>query len=192
TKVMVSGPDAARLIDRLIASRLPRVGRIGLAHMLNRAGRIEMEVTVARPAEDAFNAFLNYGYGVLYSRVEKALMIAGLDPYLGFMHRDDYNQRSMVYDFIEPYRVWIDKVVFGLFARKHIRESHYEALTRGVSLVKGGKEVLLAALLDYLDERKIRYRGRQLNRGHALQLDAHRFAQQLIGRAATDWTTLEV
>ncbi|MGB3618754.1 MAG: CRISPR-associated endonuclease Cas1, partial [Catalinimonas sp.] len=61
----------------------------------------------SRPALDAFNAFLNYGYGVLYARTEKSLMLAGLDPYVGFLHRDDYNQKSMVYDFIEPYRAWV-------------------------------------------------------------------------------------
>ncbi|WP_310590786.1 CRISPR-associated endonuclease Cas1 [Arsenicibacter rosenii] len=59
-----------------------------------------------RPARDAFNAFLNYAYGILYGKVEKALMVAGVDPYLGFLHRDDYNQLSMVFDFIEPYRIY--------------------------------------------------------------------------------------
>ena len=145
-----------------------------------------------RPAEDAFNAFLNYGYGVLYSRVEKALMIAGIDPYVGFLHRDDYNQRSMVYDFIEPYRVWIDKVVLSLFTRKQVRESHYHQLTNGVTLVKPGKEVLLAALMECLDTHKVRYRQRHLTRSHALQLDAHRFAQQLIGKAEKDWKIVEL
>jgi len=37
------------------------------------------------PAKDEFNAMLNYGYGVLYSLVEKACIIAGLDPYIGFL-----------------------------------------------------------------------------------------------------------
>ena len=36
------------------------------------------------PALDPFNAALNYCYGVLYSRVEKACIIAGLDPFVGF------------------------------------------------------------------------------------------------------------
>ena len=145
-----------------------------------------------RPAEDAFNAFLNYGYGVLYARVEKALMIAGLDPYVGFLHRDDYNHLSMVYDFIEPYRVWIDKVVFGLFARQRIREDHYADLANGVTLVKPGKELLLTALTDYLDEKTIRYRRRNLTRAHALQLDAHHFAQTLLGKTPTDGPTIEL
>ena len=72
-----------------------------------------------RPAKDPFNAFLNYAYGVLYSRVEKVLVIAGLDPYVGFMHRDDYNMKSMVFDFIEPYRVYAEEVVFKLFSAKN-------------------------------------------------------------------------
>ncbi len=37
-----------------------------------------------RPAGDPFNAFLNYAYGVLYSRVEKVLIIAGLRSICGF------------------------------------------------------------------------------------------------------------
>ncbi|WP_170327295.1 FAD-dependent oxidoreductase [Ruegeria arenilitoris] len=54
TKVLVSGDDAEVLLDRLIANRLPKIGRITLGHMLNRRGRIEMEVTVSRVREDAF------------------------------------------------------------------------------------------------------------------------------------------
>ncbi|CUJ99863.1 Aminomethyltransferase [Ruegeria denitrificans] len=54
TKVLVSGDDAEALLDRLIANRLPRVGRVALGHMLNRRGRIEMEVTVSKVREDAF------------------------------------------------------------------------------------------------------------------------------------------
>ncbi len=57
-----------------------------------------------RPSEDAFNAFLNYGFAILYTRVEEALLEAGLNPYLGFMHRDGYQHKSLVYDFIEPFR----------------------------------------------------------------------------------------
>ncbi|MEO1026420.1 MAG: FAD-dependent oxidoreductase [Pseudomonadota bacterium] len=55
TKVLVSGPDAYALLDRLTANRMPqKVGSITLTHMLNRAGRIELETTVVRMAEDQF------------------------------------------------------------------------------------------------------------------------------------------
>ena len=55
TKVEVSGPDAAAFLDRLTANRLPsKAGGIALTHMLNRRGRIELELTVARLGEDRF------------------------------------------------------------------------------------------------------------------------------------------
>jgi len=37
----------------------------------------------SRPAKDAFNAFLNYVFGILYGKIEKTLNIAGLAPYWG-------------------------------------------------------------------------------------------------------------
>ncbi|WP_293572713.1 FAD-dependent oxidoreductase [Phaeobacter sp.] len=55
TKIEVAGPDAAALLDKLIANRLPqKQGGICLTHMLNSAGRIELETTVVRLAEDRF------------------------------------------------------------------------------------------------------------------------------------------
>jgi len=36
------------------------------------------------PAKDEFNAMLNYGYGMLYGMIERSVVVAGLDPYIGF------------------------------------------------------------------------------------------------------------
>lgn len=138
-----------------------------------------------RPARDAFNAFLNYGYGMLYGKVEKALMIAGLDPYVGFLHRDDYNQTSMVFDFIEPYRPWVDEAVFKLFSGKKVRDDHTLPIANGLSLGAEGKPLVVEAINLAFDQERIRYRGRNLTRHHALQLDAHRFANSLIDRTET-------
>ena len=55
TKVEVSGADAASFLDKLIANNLPRkVGGIILTHLLNKRGRIEIELTIARLAENHF------------------------------------------------------------------------------------------------------------------------------------------
>ena len=49
TKIEVAGPDAHDLLDRLTANRLPKkIGGIGLTHMLNHAGRIELETTIVK------------------------------------------------------------------------------------------------------------------------------------------------
>lgn len=133
-----------------------------------------------RPAADPFNALLNYAYGVLYSRTERALMLAGLDPYVGFMHRDDYNTKSLVFDFIEPYRIYADRYVFRTFSGKQVRNTYFEEFTGGVSLNQEGKAALIPKYLDYLDSEKIRYRGRNQTRMNAMQHEAHQFANQLI------------
>ena len=55
TKVMVEGPDAYALLDRLTANRMPQKnGSITLTHLLNRRGRIELETTIVRMAEDRY------------------------------------------------------------------------------------------------------------------------------------------
>jgi CRISP-associated protein Cas1 len=134
----------------------------------------------SRPAKDPFNAMLNYGYGMLYSKVEKSLIIAGIDPYLGFLHRDDYNQLSMVYDFIEPYRTYVDKVVFRLFTGKKVNKSHTDAITNGCTLNKEGKNLLVQAFNTYFDVDAIRYKGRNQTRSNIMQMEAHAFANSLI------------
>lgn len=133
-----------------------------------------------RPANDEFNAMLNYAYGILYSRTERALMLAGLDPFVGFMHRDDYNTKSLVFDFIEPYRIHAEKFVFKLFSSKKVNKSYFEQLANGYSLNEDGKAFFVTPYLEYLDSDKIRYKGRLQTRMNAMQLEAHRFANSLI------------
>lgn len=134
----------------------------------------------SRPANDPFNAFLNYAYGVLYSKIEKALIIAGIDPYLGFLHRDDYNQKSMVYDFIEPYRIFAEETVFKLFSAKKVNKTHTDKITNGYSLNKEGKILLMQSFNQYMDEDKIKYKGKNHFRNNIIQYDAHSFASYLV------------
>jgi len=55
TKVLVEGPDAYALLDRLSANRMPKKdGSITLTHFLNSAGRIELETTLIRMRDDRF------------------------------------------------------------------------------------------------------------------------------------------
>ncbi len=140
----------------------------------------------ARPAKDPFNAFLNYANGILYSRIEKALILAGLDPYVGYMHRDDYNQLSFVFDFIEPYRTFAIEPVFKLFSGKKVNKEHTTPVPNGMTLNKEGKALLVAALTEYWDEEAIRYRGRNQTRNRIIMAEAHEYANKLIGRDETE------
>lgn len=133
------------------------------------------------PAKDEFNALLNYAYGVLYSLVEKACIIAGLDPYLGIIHTDHYNKKSLVFDLIENYRIWADEVVVNLFAARKVKIEYFDQIPNGLTLNKNGRAVLLTEFNSFMDE-SIRYRGRNIKRNNVIQFDCHRIANKLIGK----------
>ena len=68
-----------------------------------------------RGARDPVNAALSYGYGILYGQIERALVLAGLDPYGGFIHTDRPGKPSLVFDLIEEFRqVVVDRTVVGM------------------------------------------------------------------------------
>ncbi len=68
-----------------------------------------------RGAKDSINAALNYGYGILYGQIERALVLAGLDPYGGFIHADRPGKPSLVFDLIEEFRqVVVDRTIVGM------------------------------------------------------------------------------
>ncbi|MDD1703228.1 MAG: CRISPR-associated endonuclease Cas1 [Methanoregula sp.] len=131
------------------------------------------------PAKDAFNCLLNYGYGVLYSQVERACIIAGLDPYVGFLHTDNYNKRSFVFDLIELFRVHADRTVVNLFSKKQVTPALFDPVPGGLYMNKEGKALLIAALNEMLD-REIEYHGRNVKIRNTIQMECHRIANGLI------------
>lgn len=138
----------------------------------------------SRPAKDSFNAFLNYAYGILYHRVERALVIAGLDPYIGLLHSDNYNKKSFVFDFIEAFRYFADEPVFYLFSRHKVKPEYTEHIFKGVTLSTTGKKFFAPYLIEHFDE-VIRYHNKNRKRIDCIQTDAHAFANFLIGKRDT-------
>lgn len=131
------------------------------------------------PALDEFNAMINYGYGVLYSKVEKACLIAGLDPYLGFLHTDNYNKKSLVFDLIEMYRDLVDQTVVYLFTGKKVKDAFFDKHSSGYTLNKEGKAALISALNETFDT-TVRYKNRNIKNIDTIQFDCHGIAQELL------------
>ena len=134
-----------------------------------------------RPAQDVFNAFLNYAYALLYVRVEEALLEAGLNPHLGFMHRNDYQYKSLVYDFIEPFRMETMQVVYALFSRKKISGQHFDTDDYGgVWLNANGKRLLLPDLRDTYEEKRTRRDHLQMTATQHIRRRASHLAQGML------------
>ena len=115
--------------------------------------RYRFEARSQHPALDPVNALLNYGYGLLYGRIEGCLIRAGIDPYVGVLHRDNYNRPVLVYDVIERYRIWVDFVVAHLVCQHVVTDDLYSVQQDGSCWLESlGRKVLIQSVNDYLDE----------------------------------------
>lgn len=62
------------------------------------------------------NNLLNYGYTILRAAVARSLMGSGLLPAFGIFHRNRYNAFPLADDVMEPYRPYLDELVYRLYA----------------------------------------------------------------------------
>lgn len=60
------------------------------------------------------NNLLNYGYAILRAIIARALVASGLLPTLGIHHHNRYNAYCLADDIMEPYRPFVDKIVFDI------------------------------------------------------------------------------
>lgn len=65
---------------------------------------------------DSPNILLNYGYSILRAATARALLGSGLLPNLGIFHKSRYNAFPLADDIMEPYRPYVDSIVFNLYA----------------------------------------------------------------------------
>jgi CRISPR-associated protein Cas1 len=144
--------------------------------------RFKFDGRSRNPGKDEFNCLLNYSYGVLYSLVEKACIIAGLDPYVGFLHTDNYNKKSLVFDIIEPFRILADKTVVYLFSQRKVKKECFDEVRGGLTLNKEGKALLIQNLNEDL-EKTVRYRGRNIKQRDTIQFECHKIANGMIQNA---------
>ncbi len=138
--------------------------------------KYQFEGRSRHPAADMFNALLNYGYGILYGKVEGSLIKAGIDPYVGIFHRDDYNRPALVFDVIEKYRIWVDYVVIQLCLQDAMSEECFRVEGEDGFFLDGlGKRILIQSVNDYLAE-VISVRSVERSRAAHIDREAHQLA----------------
>ncbi len=65
------------------------------------------------------NNLLNYGYTILRAAVTRSIMGSGLFPAFGIFHRNRYNAFPLADDLMEPYRPFVDELVYNLYSQGH-------------------------------------------------------------------------
>ena len=60
------------------------------------------------------NNLLNYGYAILRAIVARALVSSGMLPTFGIHHHNRYNAYCLADDIMEPYRPYVDELVYKI------------------------------------------------------------------------------
>jgi CRISP-associated protein Cas1 len=120
--------------------------------------------------------------------VERACICAGLDPFIGFLHMDNYNKKSLIFDLIEPFRIVGERATLLLFTGRRAQKDFFEEVPGGVALSKEGRSFFLNQLNERLD-RALRYpvqgkpgKCRNVKQRDIIQYEAHSLANALLGR----------
>lgn len=100
-----------------------------------------------RPPLDRVNTLLSFFYTLLTHDMRSALEGVGLDPAVGFLHRDRPGRPSLALDLIEELRPFIaDRLALSLINRKQIQAKGFEITETGAVYMKDDtrKELLVA------------------------------------------------
>jgi CRISPR-associated protein Cas1 len=73
------------------------------------------------------NNLLNFGYAVLRSITARALVSSGMLPVFGIFHKNKYNPYCLADDIMEPYRPFVDKLVYNYILNNNNYELNKDA-----------------------------------------------------------------
>lgn len=100
-----------------------------------------------RPPLDNVNAMLSFIYTMLAHDIAAALETVGLDPYVGFLHRDRPGRISLALDLMEELRsVYADRFVISMINKREINNKGFVKKENGAVVMDGDtRKVILKA-----------------------------------------------
>jgi len=113
---------------------------------LVQVGGFEMARRTRRPPTDPINALLSFGYTLLYNNVLSFILVEGLNPYLGNLHRSERKETHLAFDLMEAFRSPIvDSLVLRLVNQGIIGPDDFQppAKNGGIYLSDGARRQFL-------------------------------------------------
>jgi CRISP-associated protein Cas1 len=137
-----------------------------------------------RPPLDPVNALLSFVYALLVHDVRSALETVGLDPAVGFLHRDRPGRPSLALDLMEEFRPFFaDRLVLSLINRRQVSGKDFRRLENGACQTSDAarKDVLVAYQERKREELRHPYLGEPTTVGLLWHLQAQLLARHLRG-----------
>ncbi len=106
-----------------------------------------MDGRTRRPPRDNMNAILSFLYTLLTNDMRSALETVGLDPAVGFLHRDRPGRPSLALDLIEELRPYlVDRLALSLVNRKQVSSKGFEKReNQAVSMTADTRNAIISA-----------------------------------------------
>lgn len=124
-----------------------------------------------RGSQEINNAMLNLGYAVLSSYILNAVINAGLEPYLGIMHRSRPGKMALVLDIMEEYRAWVvDRAVIKLRFQ-----------SEGATVLNTDLKKMLIGEIQKTCAKKYSYRKKKHKLEHIIQRQVYRLCGHFYG-----------
>lgn len=100
-----------------------------------------------RPPLDNVNALLSFLYSLLLHETRSALETVGLDPYVGFLHRDRPGREGLALDLMEEFRPYLaDRLALSLINRRQLTANDFVVKESGGVIIKdNARKVVLDA-----------------------------------------------
>lgn len=137
-----------------------------------------------RPPLDPVNALLSFLYALLANDVTSALESVGLDPAVGYLHRDRPGRPGLALDLMEEFRpVLADRIALTLINLQQVRGSGFTKTETGAVVMddKTRKEVLVAWQKRKAEEVQHPFLGERVTVGLLPFVQALLFARYLRG-----------
>lgn len=107
--------------------------------------------------DPGINSLLNYGYSIIRAMIARAIVGSGLHPALGVFHKNQYNGLCLADDLMEPFRAWIDWLVYDFAIRNKDGDIEINQQTKSLflslpneSVQYGDKKMPLMVACHYL------------------------------------------
>jgi len=137
-----------------------------------------------RPPTDRVNSLLSFFYTLLVHDVESALETVGLDPAVGFLHRDRSGRPGLALDLMEELRPFLaDRLALSLINRNQLHGKDFEISETGaINLDPDVRKLVLSAYQTRKqDEITHPYLGEKINVGLLPFVQAMLLARHLRG-----------
>jgi CRISPR-associated protein Cas1 len=104
--------------------------------ILNQKEEFTFEGRSRKPPMDRVNAMLSFVYSLLAHDIASALEGVGLDPAVGYLHKERPGRPSLALDIMEEFRTWlVDRLVLSLINLKQVKPEGFEKSESGAVLM---------------------------------------------------------